>query len=73
MESEDNKYMVEIICQGESPSEARAKCMAAKILLTEILPTEKISTDTIINILNAIGGVYITESGDKEHTDEKDN
>ena len=50
--------MIEIICQGESPSEAKAKCMVAEILLTE----KKVSTDMIINVLNAIGGIYITES-----------
>lgn len=54
--------MIEIICQGKSPSEAKAKCMVAKILLTELLPEKKISTDMTINVLNAIGGVYIAES-----------
>ena len=54
--------MIEILCQGKSPSEARLKCMVAEILLTE----EKISTDMKINVLNAIGGVYIAESKDKE-------
>ncbi len=49
--------MIEIICQGESPSEAKAKGMVAGILLAE-----KISTDTVINILNAIGGIYIAEN-----------
>ena len=58
--------MIEIICQGKSPSEARAKCTVAKILLTELLPTEKVSTDTAINLLNAIGGVYIAESEENE-------
>ena len=51
--------MIEIICRGESPSEAKAKCMAAEILLTE----KKISTDMVINVLNAIGGIYIAKSG----------
>lgn len=50
--------MIEIICQRKSPSEAKAKCMAAEILLTE----REISTDVVINILNAIGGVCIAES-----------
>lgn len=50
--------MIEIICQGESPSEAKVKCIAAAILLTE----EKISTDMAINVLNVIGGIYIAES-----------
>lgn len=54
--------MIEIICQGKSPSEAKAKCMATEILLTE----EKISTDMAINVLNAIGGIYIAESEDKK-------
>lgn len=53
------KSMIEIICQGKSPSEAKAKCM-----VTEILLTEKISTDLTINILNAIGGICIAESED---------
>ena len=52
--------MIEIICQGKSPSEAKVKCM-----VTEILLREKISTDMTINILNAIGGIYITESEDQ--------
>ena len=50
--------MIEIICRGKSPSEAKAKCLVTEILLTE----EKISTDMKINILNAIGGIYITKS-----------
>ena len=54
--------MIEIICQGKSPSEAKAKCMVAEILLTE----RKISTDMTINVLNAIGGICIAESEDKE-------
>lgn len=53
--------MIEIVCQGKSPNEAKAKCMVAEILLTELLP-EKISIDTTINILNSIGGIYIAES-----------
>lgn len=53
--------MIEIICQGKSPSEAKAKCMVAEILLTE-----KISTDMTINLLNAIGGICIAETEDKE-------
>ena len=53
--------MIEIICRGKSPSEAKAKCMVAEILLTELRP-EKISIDTTINILNSIGGIYIAES-----------
>ena len=52
--------MIEIICQGKSPSEAKAKCIAAEILLTE----KEIATDTAINILNAIGGICIAESED---------
>jgi len=54
--------MIEIICQGKSPSEARVKCMVAEILLTE----KRLSTDMRINLLNAISGIYITESEDKE-------
>ena len=27
--------MIEIICQGKSPSEAKVKCMVTEILLTE--------------------------------------
>ena len=50
--------MIEIICQGNSPSEAKAKCMVVEILLTE----KKISTIKIINVLNAIGGIYIAKS-----------
>ena len=49
--------MIEIICQGKNPSEAKAKCMVAEILLTERI----ISTDMTINILNAIGGICIAE------------
>lgn len=58
--------MIEIISQGKSLSEARVKCTVAKILLTELLPAEKISADTTINLLNAIGGISIVESEDKE-------
>lgn len=54
--------MIEIICRGKSPSEAKAKCMVAEILLTE----KKISTGMTINLLNAIGGIYIAETEDKE-------
>lgn len=50
--------MIEIICQGKSPSEAKAKCMVAEMLLTENIT----STDMIINILNAISGISIAES-----------
>ena len=53
--------MIEIICQGKSPSEAKAKCMVAEILLTE----KEISADMTINILNAIGGIGIVE-GEEE-------
>ena len=53
--------MIEIICQGKSPSEAKAKCMVAETLLT-LLTEEKISTDKTINLLNAIGGMCIAES-----------
>jgi hypothetical protein len=53
--------MIEIICQWKSPSEVKAKCIVTEILLTELLP-EKISTDKTINVLNAIGGIYIAES-----------
>ncbi len=49
--------MIEIICQGKSPSEAKLKCIVAEILLTE-----KISTDLAIKLLNAIGGINIAES-----------
>lgn len=54
--------MIEIICRGKSPSEAKVKRMVAEILLTE----KKIPTDMIINVLNAIGGIYIAESEGKE-------
>lgn len=54
--------MIEIICRGKSPSEAKAKCMVAEILLTEKI----ISTDMTIKVLNGIGGIYIAESGVKE-------
>ena len=54
--------MIEIICHGKSSSEARLKCMVAEILLTE----EKISTDMAINVLNAIGGIYIAKVRDKK-------
>ena len=51
--------MKEIICRGKSPSEAKAKCIVAEILLTEI------SVDMAINVLNAIGGIRIVESEDQ--------
>ena len=54
--------MMEIICQGKSPSEARLKCTVAKILLTELLPAEKVSIAMTVNLLNAIGGISIVES-----------
>lgn len=54
--------MIEIICQGKSPSEAKVKCTVAEILLTE----KGISTDMTINVLNAIGGIYIAKTEDKE-------
>lgn len=50
--------MIEIICQGKSPSEAKLKCMVAEILLTKKL----VSTDMAINVLNAIDGIIIAES-----------
>ena len=50
--------MIEIICQGKSPSEAKVKCMVAEILLSG----KMMSTDMAISILNAIGGIYIAES-----------
>jgi hypothetical protein len=53
--------MIEIICRGKNPSEAKAKCMVAEILLTE----KMVSTDMVINVLNAIGGICIAESEDK--------
>lgn len=53
--------MIEIICQGKSPGEAKAKCMVAEILLTE----KRISIDRAINILKAIGGICIAKSEDK--------
>ena len=58
--------MIEIIAQGKSPSEAKVKCTVAKILLTELLPAEKISADTIVNLLNAIGGISIAEGEEEE-------
>jgi len=57
--------MIEIICSGKSPSEAKAKCMVAEILLT-LFTKKDISTDMTINALNAIGGISIAESEDKE-------
>lgn len=54
--------MIEIICQGKSPSEAHLKCTVTKILLIDLLPAEKISADTTVKILNAIGGIGIVES-----------
>ena len=54
--------MIEIICQGKSPSEAKVKCMVAKILLTEKI----ISADMTIKLLNGISGIYVAESEDKE-------
>lgn len=53
--------MIEIISQGKSLSEARVKCTVAKILLTELLPAEKVSIATTVNLLNAIGGISIAE------------
>lgn len=53
--------MIEIICQGKSPSEAKLKCTIAKTLLT-LLTEKKISTDKTINLLNAIDGMCISES-----------
>ena len=50
--------MIEIICQGKSPSEAKLKCMVAEILLTK----KEISTDLSIKLLNAIGGISVAES-----------
>ena len=58
--------MIEIISQGKSPSEAKAKCTVAKILLTELLPAEKVSIAMTVNLLNAIGGISIAESEDEE-------
>jgi hypothetical protein len=58
--------MIEIISQGKSLSEAHLKCTVAKILLTDLLPAEKISADTTVKLLNAIGGISIVESADKE-------
>lgn len=54
--------MIEIICQGNSSSEARLKCMVAEILLTE----EKVPTVMAINVLNAISGVHIATVRDNE-------
>lgn len=53
--------MIEITCQGKSPSEAKVKCMMAEILLTKA----NISTDTVIQALNAIGGICITKTEGK--------
>lgn len=58
--------MIEIICQGKSPSEARQKCTVAKILLTELLPAKKVSIAMTVNLINAIGGISIAESENKE-------
>jgi hypothetical protein len=49
--------MIKITCRGESPSEAKVKCMVTKILLTQ----ETIPTDMVIGVLNTIGGIYIKE------------
>lgn len=54
--------MIDITCQGKTPSEAKTKCMVTEILLTE----KKVSTDTAINILNAIGGICISVTENKE-------
>jgi hypothetical protein len=54
--------MIEIISQGKSLNEARVKCTVAKILLTDLLPAEKISADTTVKLLNVIGGISIVES-----------
>ncbi len=64
--------MIEIICQGKSPSEAKAKCEISEILLTEKLLTEKyqIPIDTVINILNAIGGISIVDVGSPSESEE---
>ena len=51
--------MIEITCLGESPSEAKAKCKVAEILL-------KMADDVAIKVFNSIDGIYITESEDKE-------
>jgi len=53
--------MLEIICQGKSPSEAKAKCTVVETLLA-LLTEKKISTDKAINLLNAIGGISVVES-----------
>lgn len=58
--------MIEIICRGKSPSEAKAKFIVTEMLLTGKLTGKKISTDMAINVLNAIGGIYIAESEDKD-------
>lgn len=50
--------MIEIICRGKSPNEAKAKCMIVEILLTEKILTN----DMTINVLNAIGGIYVVKS-----------
>lgn len=49
--------MIEIICQGKSPCEAKTKCMMTEMLLSE----KNIPTDIGINILNAIGGISIAD------------
>ena len=53
--------MIEITCQGKSPSEAKLKCMVSEILLTEKI----VSTDITIKLLNTIG-VYMVVTEDME-------
>ena len=57
--------MIEIICEGKSPGEAKTKCTVAKTILM-LLTEKRISTDKTINLLNAIGGISIIESENNE-------
>ena len=54
--------MIEIICQGKSPSEAKLKCMVAEILLTD----ENIPINTVIRILSIMGIGVRKHKADKE-------
>lgn len=49
--------MIEIVCRGKSTSEGKLKCEVTEMLITE----NKIPTETVIDLLNAIGGICITE------------
>ena len=54
--------MIEILSHGKSPSEAKAKCLVAEILLTD----ENISVNTVTCILSIIGVGVRKHKADKE-------